>query len=571
MKKYNKILLLLLLVSGMFSCEDIFNTDTDNILNTEDYISKDDEMYKGFLGILTKMQQAGDHAIFLTDTRGDFLQVTGNAPLALKQIYNYEPTDGNPYADPSCYYAIVIACNDYIAKMSHYREKRGGEMEEITSQNFDKLISSTLRIKVWAYLTIGRIYGKAVWFDDALVELKDLKDTKTFTLCDMNAIVQKGLNLLDNGINLSDDKNIPATLEMEWGKWINAENPTNNYDHWNYLVPPWLLLRCDLLSWRGSESDFLWIRDNILNFLFTVHNDYTKTNAGWYYACNIPLMTGGDNIYNCEYHKMFYNELYNASNKTNLFQVITGIMYDYDNDQTNRIVEYFCNQSSGKYFLRPSTFAISKYAETDTRGFVQRKTMNVVAGDTCFTKYYYNDGKYLRTNIVEIQPVIPVYRGHDFHFLLAEAENHLGNWMQSEAILNMGITNKFANKKLPLEWNQKYYSWFGDNGGYGDVGIVGCVRGNIHKLPMPGSPGYNITENERRKLYDLAILDEALLEYNGEGKSYSMMVKMAERYKDASIVADRVCPKYESGLRDAVRNSIMNKGYWVDWDLKLDN
>jgi len=291
MNKYSKILLSVFLASCMFSCQDIFNTDTDNILNTEDYISKDDEMYKGFLGILTKMQQAGDHAIFLTDTRGDFLQVTGNAPLALKQIYNYEPTNGNPYADPSCYYAVIVACNDYISKMSQYREKMGSEMEEVSSMNFDKLISSTLRIKVWAYLTIGRIYGQAVWFDDALVELKDLNDTKTFTLCDMNGIVQKGLNLLDNGITIYENKNIPANLEMEWGKWINAENPTNNYDHWNYLVPPWLLLRCDLLSWRGEDSDFLWIRDNILNFLFTVHNDYTKTNAGWYYACNIPLMT----------------------------------------------------------------------------------------------------------------------------------------------------------------------------------------------------------------------------------------------------------------------------------------
>src|SRR5574344_2248882 len=112
--KHTVFAALLLLLLPLMACTDFFETDPDNITNVEDYISKNDEMYKGFLGILTKMQQAGDHAIFLTDTRGDFLQVTGNAPLALKQIYNYEPTNGNPYADPSCYYAIVIACNDYI-------------------------------------------------------------------------------------------------------------------------------------------------------------------------------------------------------------------------------------------------------------------------------------------------------------------------------------------------------------------------------------------------------------------------------------------------------------------------
>ena len=219
--------------------------------------------------------------------------------------------------------------------------------------------------------------------------------------------------------------------------------------------------------------------------------------------------------------------------------------------------------------MRPSSHAIQKYAESDTRGFVQRKNMNVIAGDTCFTKYYYYDGSYLRNRIVEIQPVIPIYRGHDYHFLLSEAENHLGNWEQAEVILNHGVTNQFANKVLPAHWHPKYGSWFGDNGGYGDVGIVGCVRGAEHPLPKPTDPGYVLSETDRRKVYDLALLDEALLEYAGEGKAYSMMVRMAEKYNDPSIVADRVCPKYPESMRDGIRSILMNKGYWVEWDLQM--
>ena len=100
----------LLIIALLFaSCTEFFNTNPDNIINVEDYISTNDEMYKGFLGILTRMQQAGDHAIFLTDTRGDFLEITPNAPVELQDIYNYNYTDGNPYADPTCYYAVVIA------------------------------------------------------------------------------------------------------------------------------------------------------------------------------------------------------------------------------------------------------------------------------------------------------------------------------------------------------------------------------------------------------------------------------------------------------------------------------
>lgn len=565
-----KLFFTLLLATSLVSCEQVFLTDPNNIINTEDYISVDDEMYKGYLGIMAKMQKAGDHAILLTDTRGDFLEVTKNAPLDLQSIYQYDPTNGNPYANPTCYYAVVVACNDYIQKMKDYRARMGESMDNTNAENFKKLISSTLRVKVWAYLSIGRIYGKAVWFDDPLNNLKQLNDTAVFENCDMNGIVGHCLNLLDNGISLYKDSVISAKLEMDWGAWINEENPTNNYDHWNYIIPPWLLLRCDLLSWRGTTEDYQWIRDNILSYLYKVHQDGTVENAGWYYACNIPLMTGGDNKYNCEYYKMFFTEQYNTSTKTNLYQAISGIMYDYENHQSNRLVEYFCPTSSGQYYLRPSSYAVGKYVESDTRGIVQRMNMDVIGSDTCFTKYYYHLGKYLRDNIVEIQPVIPIYRGHDYHFLLSEAENHLGNYWQSEVILNDGVTNQFADKILPKSWNTNYNSWFCPNGGYGDVGIVGCVRGKFHSLPSPKDASYNLSEAQRKKAYDLALVDEALLEYAGEGKSYAMMVRMAEKYHDPAIVADRVCPKYPESMRDRVRASIMSGGYWVDWDLKTN-
>ena len=86
-------LLALTLVLGLGSCRDLFETDPDDIINVGDYISEDDEMYKGFLGIMTRMQQAADHSILLTDTRGDYLETTANAPLDLQKIYAYDPTD----------------------------------------------------------------------------------------------------------------------------------------------------------------------------------------------------------------------------------------------------------------------------------------------------------------------------------------------------------------------------------------------------------------------------------------------------------------------------------------------
>jgi hypothetical protein len=50
-----------------------------------------------------------------------------------------------------------------------------------------------------------------------------------------------------------------------------------------------------------------------------------------------------------------------------------------------------------------------------------------------------------------------------------------------------------------------------------------------------------------------------------------MMVRMAEKWNDPAIVADRVCPKYPAGEQKRIQNIIMNKGYWVNWDLKLSS
>ena len=70
------------------------------------------------------------------------------------------------------------------------------------------------------------------------------------------------------------------------------------------------------------------------------------------------------------------------------------------------------------------------------------------------------------------------------------------------------------------------------------------------------------------KYNDLAILDEAMLEFAAEGKVYPMMNRMVVRYNDPSIAADRVAEKYQdAALASSVRAKIMEGGNWVPFDL----
>lgn len=268
------------------SCEDFFDTDPKNIINEGDYIAEEDEIYKGFLGIFNRMQEAGDQAIFLTDTRGALLETTDNAPAELKAIYNYNETNGNSYADPTCYYSIIVACNDYFNKMEEYHKEVGG-MTEVAEENFPALISSAMRIKAWAYLMLGKIYGEAYWFDDPLTEKKQLSDASVFTHCNMKELADRAINLLENGMTI-DGVHIPADLEVSWYKWIDEENQNATlYREWEYLTPPAIVLNAEFRSWRASyvdeeaaQADWQWIHDNLLQYMYDYQMGYNEKATG---------------------------------------------------------------------------------------------------------------------------------------------------------------------------------------------------------------------------------------------------------------------------------------------------
>ena len=620
------------------SCSDYFDTDPNNIINSDDVNQKEDEVYTGMLGIINKVQEAGDHAIFLTDTRANILETTENAPDDLKSIYNYDSTDGNPYADPTCYYAIVIACNDYIHRMGEYHHSHKGAISEETEAHFQPLLSCAVRIKAWAYLMLGRIYGHAYWFDDPLNEKKDLTDTSIFTHCDMKALSEKAIQLLTNGIDV-DGIHIAPDLDMYWYEWLDPENKDQSaYIKWQYMTPPALVMKMEFMSWLcnylsedAAQPYWLEIRNTILDYIYSFHaypfgeeddtkypnfplpgyvlsgSDNGRNIDDWRYASinvyqlNWDYLAAGIRQQWFPYLDMFPTE--GIGLKT---QAISGIMYNYEQHQRNRIVQYFCPEYPGddSYFLRPSAYGKSLYNDYDIRSYEQQIVMNNLGGRDCVSKYFY---KRYHTNtqvavtgyqngtwgyigdgseLFKIEPTIPTFRGHDLHFLLAEAETHLGNFDQARTILNEGVADRFPTNQLPDTWYKGYASWVGGGGfdlanpnyvsrGPGNRGIVGSAHGTPHPLPLPGET--TLTEMQLKEAYDWAIADEYQKEYLAEGKAYSYLCKMADRWSNAgrgdraaacdSVIA-RIAPKYSGATQGKVRSSITSDGYFIKWDLK---
>ena len=174
--------------------------------------------------------------------------------------------------------------------------------------------------------------------------------------------------------------------------------------------------------------------------------DSELSSMGYMYQTNIPLQSDATGAY----YNIFYSEGIGHRH-----QVAGAIIYDYENDVKNRLVQYFCPTYPGDgFYLKPSDYAVNDLYDTqDIRSLTQKMVMNSLGGEPAvLTKYYYSyvassrTYKYLRDDIEKIQPSIVTFRGHDFHFLLAEAENHLGNWQMAQALLNGGITNQFAQR-----------------------------------------------------------------------------------------------------------------------------
>lgn len=559
------------------SCSDFFDPDTDDELNGEDYISSNTEMYTGFLGLMTKMQAVGDKEILLTDTRAELLEPTEDSNPELISLYNYdEDLQGNSYADPAGYYEVIIACNDYLVKMGEYRNKAG-----VDDEIWSNLVSSAIRIKVWAYKTLGEIYGKAVWFDDPITKVTDITEANGFKLMDMNQLMDQCLSLMDNGMY-----GVATNLTIDWIAWLDPENVTNaansSYRKWNWMVPPYEGLYAELCLWKGACLDREYVDANRMN---PASESYYKKAADilleklTYYADSKYMATPAD-----PGSTVYWMPSAATPGKFSYFwnyaqpyqsEVVSALIYDYTKNQTNTLLKHFSNEYPNKYWLRPSEMGMARYLDKDFNpgGTNQEARYKCTFGKSSGVSYiakFRPTGSSVRANAYQDDVHIYIYRSTQYHVMLAEALNHLKRFTAMNGVFNTGVTKEIFVATDP-EWEGFSRNWTSDaewgTRKYPSTGLRGCYGLTAKKVY---TTIIELGERGTMKHNDLAILDETLLEFPCEGKTYASMNRMAYRYNDLSIVADRVCPKYEAtGKSEAIRAKIMNGGNWVPYDLKL--
>ncbi|MBO5186925.1 MAG: hypothetical protein J6B91_07735 [Prevotella sp.] len=570
--------LLLSSVMAFTSCDDFFDPDTDDELNGEDYISSNTEMYTGFLGIMTKMQAVGDKEIILTDTRADILEPTDDSTPELIALYNYDGNlQNNPYADPAGYYEVIIACNDYLVKMKDYRKN-----PDVDDDIWQNLVSSTVRIKVWAYKTLAEIYGKAVWFDSPITKVTEITEAEGFEYLELEPLIDKCIALMDNGF-----EGVPTNRTIDWIAWLDPSNVTNisgsQYRKWNWMIVPYEGLYAELNLWKGACIDrrmgenalqttesyavYKKAADALLSIL-TAYADLKYPGA--------PSSDPGSNTYWLPSAATpgHYKPIWDNSQPYQL-EAVAALIYDYTLNQTNTLLKHFSNEYPNKYWLRPSEYGMEHFIDPafNPGSSTNEARYKIMFGNNKGQSYiskFRPVGSSYRVNAYQDDCHIYIYRSMQYHMLLAEALNHLGRFKAMNGVFNSGVKKEIFDANDP-EWEGFSRNWTSEaewgNRKYASAGLRGCFGLKDRAVKMDKQ---EIGEYATFKFNDLAILDESMLEFACEGKVYPIMNRMAVRYGDNSIVADRVCPKYEAvGKAGEIRGKIMAGGNWVPFDLKV--
>ena len=575
MKEILKFTFALFVILGTAtSCSDFLDPSTEDELNGDEYISSQTEMYTGFLGIMTKMQAVGDKEILLTEPRGELIEVTENPTPELQAIYNYEPNlQGNPYADPAGYYEVIIACNDYIQKMKEFRSN-----PVVTDEVYKPLVASAVRIKIWAYKTLAEIYGQAVWFDDPVAGITDIKGNSKFQLLPLAELIDKCLNTIETAID-----GAPAKEDIDWIAWLDPANVTNiagsTYRKWTYTVPPYAGLHADLCLWKGAVMDAA--QQDATSYYKTAADELLVALNNQIDVTSDP----GSNVYwlpSAATPGHYADNWHRTGKVPGPYDAVCAIIYDYANNQTNALLKHFSNEFPNKYLLRPSEVGIGRFLDKvfNPGGTTNDARYKVCFGNSSGQSYiakFRAVGSSERPNAYEDDCHIFLYRATQYHMMLAEALNHLRRFQAMNGVFNVGVKAgdlEECFKPDTEEWEgfeSKYdptlSDWTGTaNWGtrkYPSMGVRGC-----HSLTAREVSLNRINPNYR--MNDMAMLDEAMLEFAAEGKVYPMMNRMAVRYNDPKIIADRVCPKYETvGKADEIRAKIMAGGYWVPYNLDI--
>lgn len=498
---------------------------------------------------MSTLQDAAPKLLVLSELQGDLIAPTDQAPDDYWDVFRYDINSDNSVADPTPLYRIVLNCNDFMRNTIEYNASYPGVIPVTT---YRQMIAGAVTLRTWAYLNIGKLYGKAVYYDYAMVGEVDLNELPVLTF---EELIRELIYFMNTGVD-----NINGFRSVE----VNDMFGTTGI--WGGSVPISTdALMCELYLWNKDYESAAKKGINLIT-------GQALTAAGDKNKMTLSPLFGVTK----EWHTLFTEAT--ANPQTN--EGLTIVLFDNAQRQINPLYSLFSADPVSEYFLKPTQSLINLYLGNEYQSGVQTikdprgdgVTYATEMGQSVFHKYNKS-----RTTQQQDAPIY-IYRAAEIHLMIAEALTGLGNYAAADAIINDGFAqyNESGNRYKPPPFDAPIYAFEKLNTGLGGVrGRIGIPKVNSTDSRFmgdmdPESPEYSV---RRQFVLDSLIVEETGRELAGEGKRWFTMMRIARNSNKPEILANLASRKFsDGGDRLVYREKLMNSNNWfIDYDLELAN
>lgn len=612
------LLLLVISVVLMSSCEEFFNPGQDILVEEEDIFNDWYEYRAVAMGMYGLQQNLAEQLFVLGELRGDLVNITGNADADLVEIYNFNPSRENRYATPVHFFKLIAATNNLITKLQELHPEVVDPESPVT--NYDRLYGEALCMRAWAYFNAVRIYGKVPYIYESLTEIEETQAyiNSPETYIDSVHIVF-GVDGYDNDTLYNN----PIALEKKYyDQQLVIDHFTNDLETKVKAVGVDYALTNNDNTWETTVWN-IHAMNALLGIMYLTDGNLAK--AAHYFE-EIVNVQSTNRRYRLDGTFSYGNWRSIFAGIDNREHILT-LWFNKSNLQQNDFQMLFEPSSPHKYMLKPSRQAVVHWesiwdnylvegnplqpwnARTVNRGrpgdfhrgynvsytFMQgnviipdssvqqmlnlkavgdfRSANTIIAGaDTVIWKYSLGKDTYAEdANFI-------VYRAAGIHLWLAEAYAFWAHDGQGGVKVRPSVAVNIVNDGSNFTTSDSRP----ELGVRGRVGYADEVRGSGYRMlyddrlkvdnvvydrdPVTNEViGYrDFTSNPfQQQLYlEEQILNERARELGFEGERFYDLMRVAQRRNDPSFLAEKVSAKFPVGERERIYNLLLDENNW---------